>query len=106
LIDPFPWELHPVDPIFATASLSADDKANILGRTAAKLLNIKSWRGTRSGWGLFLLSRTQRRKSAASRGPRYFAWGRFRDFCPGPAVHRRTQLAGLPGDGSLMPVSA
>jgi predicted TIM-barrel fold metal-dependent hydrolase len=38
---PFPWELHPVDPIFATASLSADDKANILGRTAAKLLNIK-----------------------------------------------------------------
>jgi predicted TIM-barrel fold metal-dependent hydrolase len=38
---PFPWELHPVDPILATASLSADDKANILGRTAAKLLNIK-----------------------------------------------------------------
>jgi aminocarboxymuconate-semialdehyde decarboxylase len=39
---PYPWELHPVDPILATASLSADDKANILGRTAAKLLNVKT----------------------------------------------------------------
>jgi hypothetical protein len=35
------------------------------------------------GWGLFLLvARTQRSKSAASRGPLYFAWGCFRDFCP------------------------
>jgi aminocarboxymuconate-semialdehyde decarboxylase len=28
-----------VDHIFASTSLSDDDKANILGRTAAKLLN-------------------------------------------------------------------
>jgi predicted TIM-barrel fold metal-dependent hydrolase len=38
---PFPWELHPVDPIFATASLSDDERADILGRTAAKLLGIE-----------------------------------------------------------------
>jgi predicted TIM-barrel fold metal-dependent hydrolase len=38
---PFPWELHPVDPIFATASLSDDDRADILGRTAARLLGIE-----------------------------------------------------------------
>jgi aminocarboxymuconate-semialdehyde decarboxylase len=36
---PFPWQLQPVDHIFASASLSDDDKANILGRTAAKLFN-------------------------------------------------------------------
>ena len=36
---PFPWQLQPVDHIFALASLSDDDKANILGRTAARLLN-------------------------------------------------------------------
>lgn len=36
---PFPWQLQPVDHIFASASLSDDDKADILGRTAAKLLN-------------------------------------------------------------------
>jgi aminocarboxymuconate-semialdehyde decarboxylase len=38
---PFPWELHPVDPIFATASLSDSEKADILGHTAAKLMNIE-----------------------------------------------------------------
>jgi predicted TIM-barrel fold metal-dependent hydrolase len=38
---PFPWELHPVDHIFATTTLSAGEKADILGRTAAKLLGIK-----------------------------------------------------------------
>src|SRR4030081_1656111 len=37
---PFPWQLQPVDHIFASASLSDDDKADILGRTAAKLLNL------------------------------------------------------------------
>lgn len=37
---PYPWELHPVDPILATASLSDDEKADILGRTAAKLFNM------------------------------------------------------------------
>ena len=39
---PFPWELHPVDHIFATTTLSEDEKADILGRTAAKLLNFES----------------------------------------------------------------
>ena len=37
---PFPWQLHPVDHIFASASLSDDEKADILGRTAAKLFNL------------------------------------------------------------------
>jgi aminocarboxymuconate-semialdehyde decarboxylase len=36
---PYPWQLQPVDHIFASA-LSDDDKANILGRTAAKLLDV------------------------------------------------------------------
>jgi aminocarboxymuconate-semialdehyde decarboxylase len=36
---PYPWEMHPVDPILATASLSDDEKADIIGRTAAKLFN-------------------------------------------------------------------
>jgi aminocarboxymuconate-semialdehyde decarboxylase len=37
---PYPWEMRPVDPILATASLSDDEKADILGRTAAKLFNV------------------------------------------------------------------
>jgi predicted TIM-barrel fold metal-dependent hydrolase len=37
---PFPWQLAPVDHIFASTSLSDDAKADILGRTAAKLLNL------------------------------------------------------------------
>ncbi|WMT72779.1 amidohydrolase family protein [Bradyrhizobium sp. Ash2021] len=36
---PYPWQLQPVDHIFASKSLSDDNKADILGRTAAKLLN-------------------------------------------------------------------
>src|SRR5712671_3338598 len=39
---PYPWEMHPVDPILATVSLSDDEKANILGRTAAKLFNVET----------------------------------------------------------------
>jgi predicted TIM-barrel fold metal-dependent hydrolase len=39
---PFPWQLAPVDHIFALASLSDDDRADILGRTAAKLLNFET----------------------------------------------------------------
>ncbi|MGH1569550.1 amidohydrolase family protein [Methylobacterium sp. P31] len=39
---PYPWELHPVEPILATTSLSDDEKADILGRTAAKLLNVRT----------------------------------------------------------------
>src|ERR1700681_1276351 len=37
---PYPWQLQPVDHIFASTSLSDDDKANILGRTAAKLFEL------------------------------------------------------------------
>jgi len=39
---PFPWQLQPVDHIFASTSLSDDDKADILGRTAEKILNFGS----------------------------------------------------------------
>ena len=39
---PFPWELHPVDHIFASSSLSESEKADILGRTAAKLFNMET----------------------------------------------------------------
>jgi aminocarboxymuconate-semialdehyde decarboxylase len=39
---PFPWQLQPVDHIFASASLSDDDKADILGRTAAKLFALET----------------------------------------------------------------
>jgi len=38
---PYVWELHPADPIFATASLSDDQRADILGRTAAKLFKFE-----------------------------------------------------------------
>lgn len=37
---PYPWEMKPVDHIFASTSLSEDEKIAILGTTAAKLLNI------------------------------------------------------------------
>ena len=36
---PYPWQLHPVDHIFTCTTLSDDEKADILGRTAAKLFN-------------------------------------------------------------------
>jgi predicted TIM-barrel fold metal-dependent hydrolase len=39
---PYPWQLQPVDHIFASTSLSDDDKADILGRTAAKLFNFSA----------------------------------------------------------------
>src|SRR5580704_1037696 len=39
---PFPWQLQPVDHIFACTSLSDDEKADILGRTAAKLFNVQA----------------------------------------------------------------
>jgi predicted TIM-barrel fold metal-dependent hydrolase len=38
---PFLWQLQPVDHIFASTSLSDDERADILGRTAAKLLGIE-----------------------------------------------------------------
>jgi aminocarboxymuconate-semialdehyde decarboxylase len=39
---PYPWQLQPVDHIFASTSLSDEEKANILGETAAKLFNFKT----------------------------------------------------------------
>ncbi len=39
---PFPWQLEPVDHIFACTSLSDHEKADILGRTAAKLLGVEA----------------------------------------------------------------
>ena len=39
---PFPWQLAPVDHVFASDSLSDDDKADILGRTAAKLFGMEA----------------------------------------------------------------
>jgi aminocarboxymuconate-semialdehyde decarboxylase len=37
---PYPWQLQPVDHIFACTSLSDDERANILGHTAAKLIGV------------------------------------------------------------------
>jgi predicted TIM-barrel fold metal-dependent hydrolase len=39
---PFVWEQHPVDHIFASTTLSDEEKAAILGGNAAKLLGIKT----------------------------------------------------------------
>ena len=39
---PFPWQLQPVDHIFACSSLSDEETADILGRTAAKLFNVQA----------------------------------------------------------------
>jgi predicted TIM-barrel fold metal-dependent hydrolase len=39
---PFVWEQHPVDHVFATTTLSDDEKAAILGGNAAKLLGLKA----------------------------------------------------------------
>jgi predicted TIM-barrel fold metal-dependent hydrolase len=39
---PFPWELNPVDHIFASTSLSDEEKVDILGHTAAKLFNLET----------------------------------------------------------------
>jgi predicted TIM-barrel fold metal-dependent hydrolase len=39
---PYPWQLQPVDHVFASTSLSDDEKADILGRTAAKLFNVQA----------------------------------------------------------------
>jgi aminocarboxymuconate-semialdehyde decarboxylase len=39
---PIPWEQHPVDHVFATTTLSDDEKAAILGGNAARLLGMKA----------------------------------------------------------------
>lgn len=38
---PFPWQMAPVDHIFACESLSDEQKLGVLGETAARLLNIR-----------------------------------------------------------------
>ena len=38
---PIPWEEHPVDHVLATATLSDEDKAAILGGNAARLFGMK-----------------------------------------------------------------
>jgi len=40
--NPYPWELHPVDPVMATATFSDDEKAAILGGNAAKLFGLQA----------------------------------------------------------------
>jgi aminocarboxymuconate-semialdehyde decarboxylase len=37
---PYPWQMAPVDHIFASTSLNDEEKADILGRTAAKLFGM------------------------------------------------------------------
>jgi aminocarboxymuconate-semialdehyde decarboxylase len=37
---PIPWEEHPVDHVFATESLTDDEKAAILGGNATRLLRL------------------------------------------------------------------
>jgi aminocarboxymuconate-semialdehyde decarboxylase len=39
---PYIWELHPVDHIFATATLSDSEKVAVLGGNAAKLLGMEA----------------------------------------------------------------
>ena len=39
---PYPWQMSPVDHIFASTSLSEDEKADIVGRTAARLFNLET----------------------------------------------------------------
>ncbi|WP_027583091.1 amidohydrolase family protein [Bradyrhizobium sp. Ai1a-2] len=39
---PYPWQLQPVDHIFACTSLSDEEKADVLGLTAAKLINVQA----------------------------------------------------------------
>ena len=39
---PYPWQANPVEHIFACTSLSDDEKADVLGRTAAKLFRFEA----------------------------------------------------------------
>ena len=39
---PYPWELHPVDHIFATKTLNDQQKLAILGQNAARVLGLKA----------------------------------------------------------------
>ncbi len=40
--NPYPWELHPVDPVMATAAFSDEEKAAILGGNAARLFGFQA----------------------------------------------------------------
>jgi predicted TIM-barrel fold metal-dependent hydrolase len=40
--NPYPWELHPVDPVMATTTFSDDEKAAILGGNAARLFGFQA----------------------------------------------------------------
>ena len=39
---PIPWEDHPVDLVFATGTLSDDEKIAILGGNAARMFGLKA----------------------------------------------------------------
>jgi aminocarboxymuconate-semialdehyde decarboxylase len=39
---PIPWELHPVDHVMNTSSLSDDERVAILGGNAARMLGLKA----------------------------------------------------------------
>ena len=39
---PYIWELHPVDPVFATPTLSDEERIGILGGNAAKLFGMEA----------------------------------------------------------------
>ena len=39
---PYQWELHPVDHVFATKTLSHSQTAAILGGNAARILGLKA----------------------------------------------------------------
>jgi aminocarboxymuconate-semialdehyde decarboxylase len=39
---PYPWEMHPVDPVLATTTFTDKDKIGILGGNAARLLGLKA----------------------------------------------------------------
>ena len=39
---PIPWEEHPVDHVFATTTLSDDEKVAILGGNAARLFGMST----------------------------------------------------------------
>jgi hypothetical protein len=48
--------------------------------------------------GPFLSNKRRGVPRVNGRGAPYFAWGCFRDFCPGPAMHRRSDAMPGPGD--------
>jgi aminocarboxymuconate-semialdehyde decarboxylase len=39
---PYPWEMHPVDHVFATQALSDEEKRGILGGNAARVFGFET----------------------------------------------------------------